>query len=468
MHFRTGPSQNRRPRFLSVAIWMGVFICVSGAACAQDFAGLMPKGEAAGVLASASFANNAWVMVCAALVFFMSIPGLALFYGGLVKRKNVLNVFMQCFASVAIVSVLWVACGFSLAFSEHDLIPGFLGDFSHAFMSNVDTAAAGFSVSQPNAPINSLVFCVFQLMFAIITPALLIGSYAERFKFPHFIAFTVAWLFLVYIPIAHAVWNPNGLFYKMGILDFAGGTVVEINGGFSGLVAALVMGRRSSPHASRPHNLVLALVGAAMLWFGWFGFNAGSGLAADGIAANAFLTTNSAGAVAAIVWAMLDWVFQKKPTMLGVATGAVAGLVAITPAAGFVNTGGAFAIGAAAAIACWLMVVKVKPLLGYDDSLDCFGVHGVGGVVGTLLTGVLADPAVWKSFGKNYAGLAYGNPGQLLVQLKGAAFAIGWTMAGSFIIFGALRLLGSKASDGEQARGMDISEHNERAYTVME
>jgi Amt family ammonium transporter len=447
---------------------IGALFLLPASSFAQEAPGLLTQGSASGALQAASLANNAWVMVCAALVFFMTIPGLALFYGGLVKRKNVLNVFMECFASVAIVSVLWVAFGYSLAFSERELVPGLLGDFSHAFMANVGTTAAAFSVSQPNAPVSSLVFCIFQLMFAIITPALLIGSYAERLKFPHFIAFTVAWLFLVYVPIAHAVWNPSGFLYKMGILDFAGGTVVEINGGFSGIVVALVMGKRHNLRPAPPHNLVFALIGAAMLWFGWFGFNAGSGLAADGIAASAFLATNSAGAMAAIVWAVMDWIFQKKPTMLGVATGAVAGLVAITPAAGFVNTGGAFIIGAVAAVACWLMVVLAKPALGYDDSLDCFGVHGIGGVVGTLLTGVLADPAIWKGFGKDYAGAAYGNPGQLLTQLTGAAFAIAWTMAGALAIFGLLRVLGARASEGEQAVGLDITEHNERAYTVIE
>jgi Amt family ammonium transporter len=430
--------------------------------------GLYPQSQSAALNLVASATNNAWVLFSACLVFFMTIPGLALFYGGLVKRKNVLSVFMECFACVAIVSVLWVAVGFSLAFSDKELIPGLLGDFKYAFMHNVGTADAGFWVSQPNAPVNSIVYALFQMMFAIITPALIIGSCAERFRFSHFVAFTVAWLFLVYVPITHAVWNPHGFLYKMGVLDFAGGTVVEINGGFAGIIAAVVMGKRRNLRPTPPHNLIYTLIGAAMLWFGWFGFNAGSGLAADGIAANAFLTTNTAGAVSAIVWAALDWIYNKKPTMLGVATGAVAGLVAITPAAGFVNAEGAFIIGAAAALACWVFVVIIKSKIGYDDSLDCFGVHGIGGLVGTLLVGVLADPSVWKPFGQAYAGAAYGHPGQFLIQLKAAIFALVWTSVGTFIIIGLLRLLGARASEKDQAMGLDISQHNERAYTVIE
>jgi Amt family ammonium transporter len=430
--------------------------------------GVLPKGSPAVVSLAATFANNAWLIVATCLVFFMTIPGLALFYGGLVKRKNVLSIFMECFASVAIVSVLWVVVGFSLVFSPKEMVPGLLGDFKYAFFNGIGTADTGFYISQPNAPVSTMIFAMFQMMFAVITPALIIGAYAERFRFPHFVAFTVAWLLLVYCPIAHAVWNPNGFLYKAGALDFAGGTVVHINGGFAGIVVALMLGKRKNVRATPPHNLTYTVIGAAMLWFGWFGFNAGSGLAADGIAANAFTVTNTAAATAALVWALLDWVFHKKPTMLGAATGAVAGLVAITPCAGYVNVGGSLIVGVAVAVVCWIMVVVVKSKLKYDDALDCFGVHGIGGLLGSLLVGILADPSVWKPFGASYAGLAFGNPGQFLIQLKASAFSLVWTVVGTFIIIGVLKLLGARASDSEQAVGLDITDHNERAYTVIE
>jgi Amt family ammonium transporter len=448
-------------------------VIASAAAFGQEAAanltpGLFPKDAPAAAAMAAGFANNAWLLAATALIFFMTIPGLALFYGGLVKRKNVLNLLMQCFACAAIVSVVWVAFGFSLVFSDKELVPGLLGDFKFAFLNNIGTADSGFWISQPNAPVNSLIFVMFQAMFAVITPGLIIGAYAERFRFPHFVAFTVAWLILVYAPIAHAVWNPSGFLYKLGALDFAGGTVVHISAGFAGIAAALILGKRKPMRATPPHNLTYTVLGAGMLWFGWFGFNAGSGLAADGIAGNAFVVTNTAAATAALVWAIMDWVFHKKPTVLGVATGAVGGLVAITPAAGFVNVSGAFAIGIAVAVVCWFMVVKVKAWLKYDDALDCFGVHGIGGLIGSLLVGLLADPAVWKPFGGSYAGLAYGNPGQFLVQLEASAFSIAWTLVVSSLILLALKAMGAVATESEQAVGLDIIEHSERAYTVIE
>jgi Amt family ammonium transporter len=417
----------------------------------------------------ASWSNNAWLIVATALVFFMTIPGLALFYGGLVRKKNILSVLMQSFGAMAIVSIVWVTIGFSLAFSPTELIPGILGDFKYAFMNNLGSGVASiWTVSQGAAPVNSLVFVMFQCMFAVITPALIIGAFAERFKFSHYIVFTIAWIILVYAPVAHAVWSPNGILFQAGALDFAGGTVVHMNAGISGLVAAIVLGKRSNKKANPPHNLVFTVVGAAMLWFGWFGFNAGSGLAADGIAGSAFLMTNTATAMAAITWFVLDWIFHRKPTVLGAATGAVAGLVAITPAAGFVSLPGALAIGILVSLVCYFFVVKVKEFFKYDDTLDCFGVHGIGGMIGSLGTGLFADPAVWKAFGGNYAGLFYGNAGQMLLQLEDIGYTVLVAGVGTFIIMGILKLLGAKADNQSQAIGLDVSDHNERAYTVIE
>jgi ammonium transporter, Amt family len=415
-------------------------------------------------------ANTAWVLIATALVMFMTVPALGLFYGGLVRKKNVLSVLMQCFITLAIVTVLWICFGYSLAFSDSELIPGVLGDFKWAFLNGITSdQLSPYYISDATGRIPHIAFVMFQCMFAVITPALIVGAFAERMKFSSFLVFTVAWEILIYSPIAHMVWSANGWLYKMGVLDFAGGTVVHISAGFAALAAALVIGKRNNLKALPPHNLPYTLIGAAMLWFGWFGFNAGSSLAADGIAASAFMSTNAAAAAAALMWPFLDMVVNKKSTILGAATGAVVGLVAVTPAAGFVNVGGALAIGAIASAVCFVMVTVVKEKFGYDDALDAFGCHGIGGLVGALLTGVFADPAVWKAFGGSYAGALYGNPRQLLLQLIGSAISVAIAFLGTFAILKAIdALMGLRVGAKEEAIGLDISQHHERAYTVLD
>jgi ammonium transporter, Amt family len=417
-----------------------------------------------------STGNTAWVLVSTALVLFMTVPALGLFYGGLVKKKNVLSILMQSFITLALVSVIWVGFCYSLAFSDTELIPGVLGDFKWAFLSGISPdQLSPYAISDQTGRIPHLLFVMFQCMFAVITPALIIGAFAERMKFSSFLVFTTLWTILIYTPMAHMVWSTNGWLCKLGALDFAGGTVVHITAGFSALAVVLYMGKRNYLKPTPPHNLPFTLVGAAMLWFGWFGFNAGSALAADGIAASAFMTTNTAAAAAALVWALLDRLLNGKPTILGVATGAVVGLVAVTPAAGFANVGGALVIGAIASGVCFFMVSFVKQRFGYDDALDAFGCHGIGGLVGALLTGVLADPAVWKAYGGNYTGAAYGNPHQLLVQLIASVVGIALSFLGTLVLVKVVDLsLGIRVDAKSEAMGLDITQHNERAYTVIE
>lgn len=417
--------------------------------------------------------NNAWVLLSAALIMFMTVPALALFYGGLVRRKNVLSIMMHSMAPLVVVSLVWVTVGYSLAFSDTELIPGVLGDLKWAFLSGISPLdPSPYVVSDPSRPVSHLAFIMFQCMFAVITPAVVSGAFAERMRFPSFLAFCLAWMFLIYIPLAHMVWSKGGFLAGLGTIDYAGGLVVEINSGFSALAAALVIGKRTNHKGSPPHNLTLTLVGAGMLWFGWFGFNAGSGLAADGLAASAFMTTNTAAAAAALAWAALDWILQKKPTILGVASGSVAGLVAITPAAGFVGIGGALAIGLLAGLVCHIMVMYGKSSLGYDDSLDAFGVHGIAGLIGTLGVGIFADPFITRGFlndGKGYAGLLSGNPALLLSQVQGVLLTVALAFAGTFLIFKVIDLtMGLRVGESEEAMGLDIVEHNERAYTILE
>jgi ammonium transporter, Amt family len=417
-----------------------------------------------------SGSNTAWVLVATALVMFMTVPALGLFYGGLVRKKNVLSILMQCFITLALVSVLWVFVGYSLAFSDTELIPGVLGDFKWALFHGIGPGSLSpYYISDATGRIPHILYAMFQCMFAAITPALIIGAFAERMKFTSFLAFTVAWLFLIYVPIAHMVWSTNGWLYRLGALDFAGGTVVHISAGFAALATALFIGKRRALKSFPPHNLPFTLVGAAMLWFGWFGFNAGSALAADGLAASAFMTTNTAAAVAALAWALMDTLINGKATILGVATGAVVGLVAVTPAAGFVNVGGALAIGAIASVVCFCMVSFVKKRFGYDDALDAFGCHGIGGLVGALLTGVFADPAIWKDFGGSYAGLAHGNPKQLAIQALACLVSMGLAFLGTLLILKVVDLaIGVRVEAKVEAIGLDITQHEERAYTVIE
>jgi len=419
--------------------------------------------------------DTAWMIVATAFVLLMSIPGLALFYGGLVRRKNVLNVFMQVFILVAIISVEWVVIGYSNAFGSNSIealkpyIGGFdwaflnninIGDLSPYFISHSQLAADGSSVGT----IPHIIFIMFQGMFAVITPALIIGAFAERINFKGFVVFSVLWALFVYNPIAHWVWSGDGWLFKLGALDFAGGTVVHINAGIAAIVTAVMLGKRRDykGHAIPAHNITYVVMGAGLLWVGWFGFNAGSGLAADGLAANALMVTHIAAAAAAITWALLDWFLDKRPTVVGISTGAVAGLVAITPAAGFVGVVGALIIGVAVSLICFFMVAYVKPKLGYDDSLDAFGVHGIGGIIGAILTGILATPAIQSA----YSGAAYGNLHQLWIQLLAVGVTIVYSGIGTFILFKITeKLIGIRATDKQEAAGLDETQHGETAYT---
>ena len=417
--------------------------------------------------------DTAWMIVATALVLLMSIPGLALFYGGLVRRKNVLNVFMQCFILVAVISIEWVICGYSLAFgSSTGALAPYIGSFDWAFLNNIKvTDLSPYFISHSQIGLDGkaigtiphVVFIMFQGMFAVITPALIIGAFAERINFKGFLVFSLLWAIFIYNPIAHWVWSGDGWLFKLGALDFAGGTVVHISAGTAAIVTAVMLGKRRDykGHAIPPHNITYVVIGAALLWFGWFGFNAGSGLAADGLAANALMTTHLAAATAALTWALLEWFLDKRPTIVGISTGAVGGLVAITPAAGFVGVTGALVIGVAVSVICFIMVAKVKPKLGYDDSLDAFGVHGIGGILGAILTGVLASPLVQSA----YSGSIYGNYHQLVVQLIAVGTTIVFSGVGTFILFKITDLLvGVRATDKHEAIGLDETQHGENAY----
>ena len=406
--------------------------------------------------------DTAWVLVSTALVLLMTIPGLALFYGGLVRRKNVLSVLMQCFFLVCAITLQWVVFGYSLSFGPD--IKGFIGGLDWTMLKGVG--------AEPNADyagtIPHSVFMLFQMMFAIITPALIVGAFAERMKFAAFALFSILWSTIVYDPLAHWVWGVGGFLRKMGALDFAGGTVVHINAGIAALVCALVLGRRLGfpKKLSPPHNLPFAVVGAGLLWFGWFGFNAGSSLGANGLAGSAFLATHVATAVAGLAWAVMDLIKNRHITVLGIISGAVAGLVAITPAAGFVTPGGAMAIGAGAGVICFLFVTVVKPLMGYDDALDAFGVHGVGGIWGALATGLFATTAV-NSAGAN--GLFYGNPALLWIQFKAVMVTVVYSGVMSFILLKIVdTVLGLRAPEQAERIGLDLTDHRETGYTVLD
>ncbi len=420
--------------------------------------------------------DTAWMLVSSALVLFMTIPGLALFYGGLVRRKNILNIFMQSFMITAVISLEWVMVGYSLSFgSSGGAMAPFIGNFKWAFLHGIRMgdispyfiSHAQLSGSGTTGTVPHIVFVLFQMMFAVITPALIIGAFAERIRFKGFLIFSLLWSVFVYNPVAHWVWSADGWLAKLGALDFAGGTVVHINAGIAALVMAILLGKRHDyqGHAVPPHNIPFVAIGAALLWFGWFGFNAGSGLAADGLAANAFLVTHLAAATAALTWALLDWFIGKKPTLVGVSTGAVAGLVAITPAAGFVSVSGALIIGLTVSVVCFVMVAFVKTKLGYDDTLDAFGVHGMGGIVGALLTGVLASPFI-QSTGK---GLIYGNTHQLGVQIIAVLATLLYSGFGTFILFFVVdKLFGLRATPKQEAIGLDEAMHGETAYTAFD
>jgi len=402
-----------------------------------------------------SSGDTAWMLTATALVLFMTIPGLSLFYAGMVRAKNALSVMMQCFAITCLVTIIWVLYGYSLAFGDD--IGGFVGGLGKAFMS-------GVGVDSLSGTIPESVFSMFQLTFAIITPALIVGAFAERMKFSAMLWFMTLWVTLVYAPIAHWVWG-GGWLGELGVLDFAGGTVVHINAGVAGLVAALVMGRRRGypQQPMKPSNLVLTMVGAGMLWVGWFGFNAGSELAADGVAGMAMVVTQVATAAAALTWMFLEWMSHGKPSALGLASGAVAGLVAITPASGFVGPMGALVIGVVSSGVCYFMVVKGKRIFGYDDSLDAFGVHGVGGFVGAILTGVFVDASLGGS------GLAEGVSmgGQVAQQFMGAGATIVYCAVVSFILLKIIdAVIGLRTTDEQEQEGLDLALHDERGYNL--
>ena len=395
--------------------------------------------------------DTAWMLASTALVLLMTIPGLALFYGGMVRKKNVLATVMQSFATTCVVTVMWTVVAYSLAFSDGGGLNAYIGGFAKMFLKGV-----GKDTLQGTIP--ETVFFVFQMTFAIITPALICGAFADRMKFSSMVVFMAAWVTLVYAPICHWVWG-GGFLAKLGVLDFAGGTVVHINAGVAGLVCALVLGRRRGFGSENmaPHNLVLSVVGASLLWVGWFGFNAGSAVAANGAAGMAMAVTQIATAMAALSWMFVEWAFRGKPSVLGIVSGAVAGLVAITPASGFVGPVGALVIGFAAGVACYWAAVVLKPAMGYDDSLDAFGVHAIGGVVGALLTGVFAVEAIGGA-----KGLLEGNAGQVLIQLEGIVGTIVYCAVGTFIILKIIgAIMGLRVDEETEIGGLDYNLHGE-------
>ncbi len=400
--------------------------------------------------------DTAWMLTATALVLFMTIPGLSLFYAGMVRSKNVLSVLMQCFAITALMTVLWVIFGYSIAFGGEG---AYWGGLSKAFLK-------GVSVDTLSGTIPETVFMTFQMTFAIITPALIVGAFAERMKFSALLWFSAIWLALVYAPICHWVWGDGGWLGGKGILDFAGGTVVHINAGIAGLVAAIVLGKRKGYPATAmpPHNLGYTLIGASMLWVGWFGFNAGSELAADGVAGMAMAVTQIATATAALGWMFSEWITHGKPSVLGIASGAVAGLVAITPASGAVGPMGAIAIGATAGVLCFLASTKLKRAIGYDDSLDVFGVHAIGGIVGALLTGVFAAASLGGAgFGDGINSIGQ----QVGVQFIGVIATVIYTGIMSFIILKIIdAIIGLRVNDEQESDGLDISLHDETGYNL--
>ena len=424
------------------------------------------------VTAAQSSADNAWMLVSAALVLMMTGPGLALFYGGLVRQKNTLAIMMQSFVLMAIVSVIWGLVGYSLCFSEGTSV---IGGFGHALLRGVG--------ADPNADYGGTIpeqtFMIYQLMFAIITPALITGATAERMTFRGTVVFMALWSICVYAPLAHMVWGKGGLLNatlggRFPTLDFAGGTVVHISSGVSALVCALYLGKRTGypKEPMPPHSLVISFIGACLLWVGWFGFNAGSALASNGLATSAFIATHFAAAAATIGWLAAEWTTRGRPSALGAISGAVAGLVAITPASGFVGPLPAMIIGLAAGVGCFLMVTFVKGLFGYDDALDAFGVHGAGGTIGAVLTGVFAtrfvNPVFHDSANRPLAvGLIDGNPSQIGYQLVGIAMAWAFAVIGTIVLLKITDLVvGVRASEEQEIEGLDLTEHGEEAYNL--
>jgi len=417
-----------------------------------------PAPSAATPQAKIDKGDTAWMLTSSALVLMMTIPGLFLFYGGLVRRKNVLGTIMHSFIIVAVITIQWVLWGYSLAFAP-DIGGGWLGGSEWFGLRGVGPEPnADYAATIPHAA-----FMIYQMMFAIITPALITGAFAERVKFSSFLVFIILWATFIYDPLAHWVWGVKGLLREIGTLDFAGGTVVHISSGASALVAAIMFGKRIGygQEAMPPHNLPFSVIGAGLLWVGWFGFNAGSALAADGLATSAFVSTHIATAAAALSWLAMDWLLRDKPTVLGAASGAVAGLVAITPGSGFVGPISAIWIGIGGGVLCSI-ACSLKPKLGYDDSLDVVGVHGVGGTWGALATGLFASKAI-NAAGND--GLFFGNPGQLWIQFISVVVTLILAFVGTYILLSIVKaIMGLRIADDEERMGLDLSQHNERAY----
>jgi ammonium transporter, Amt family len=435
------------------ALGLALPLILSGSAWADDAPKVIDSGD------------TAWVLASTALVLLMTLPGLALFYGGLVRAKNVLNVFMQCFVAAGAVGVLWIAVGYSLAFSSGG--GNFIGNLDKMFMMGVTPDSPWPNFATPPRYIPEYIFVMFQAMFAIITPALILGAVAERMKFSAFLAFISLWLIFVYCPLAYMVWG-GGWIFKSGAIDFAGGMVVHMSSGTSALIAALMVGKRRGfgKDPMPPHSLPLCLIGAGLLWVGWFGFNSGSALSASGLASLAFLNTSTATSTAVMTWVAIEWLRNGKPTALGAATAAVAGLVAITPACGNVSPVGSMLVGAGVSVVCYLSVTFLKPIGGYDDSLDAFGVHGVGGAWGALASGLFA--ATYGAPADGW-GTITTHADQVMVQLKGIAFTAVFAPSVSFVILLALKaVFGSlRVSDEEEFDGLDVSAHSESAYSMV-
>ena len=401
--------------------------------------------------------NTAWMLTSTALVLLMTVPGLALFYGGMVRKKNVLATIMQSFAVTCLITVIWMVVGYSLAFSDGGSMNAWIGGLDRFFLAGLGTDALTGTIPES-------VFFAFQMTFAIITPALICGAFADRMKFSSMLVFIGLWSILVYSPICHWVWATGGFLFDDGVLDFAGGTVVHINAGVAGLVAALVLGKRRGYGSENmaPHNLVLSVIGASLLWVGWFGFNAGSALAANGTAGMAMAVTQIAAAAAALSWMIVEWMIRGKPSVLGIISGAVSGLVAITPASGFVDPSGALVIGLIAGVACFWGATSLKRMAGYDDSLDAFGVHGIGGIVGALLTGVFAVEAIG---GTGKSGLLEGNATQLGIQAMGIISTIVYCAVVSFILLKIIdAVMGLRVDDETEVAGLDIELHGETVH----
>ncbi|HUY68905.1 MAG TPA: ammonium transporter [Alphaproteobacteria bacterium] len=434
----------------------GSFLALAAVLLAPSSAWAAPAGHI-------DSGDTAWMLTATALVLLMTIPGLAVFYGGMVRRHNVLSTVMQSFATACLVAVLWVVVGYSIAFSNGS---EWIGGLSRVLLHGMDVNApfvlgAGTPGATPMT-IPEALYMMFQMTFAIITPALIAGAFCDRIKFSAMLVFMGLWSLIVYAPIAHWVWDPQGFLAKDGILDFAGGTVVHINAGVAGLVAALVIGRRlHSEENFAPHNPAYSVVGASLLWVGWFGFNAGSAGAANGRAAMAMTVTMIAAAMAALAWMTVEWITRGKPSVLGIITGAVAGLVAITPASGFVDPVGALVIGALGGAGCFISAHAIKKYFKLDDSLDCFGVHGVGGMLGALLTGVFATSSI--SGVASQAGWVDGHPGQILIQLEGMAWTIGWCAIATFVILMIIEhTIGLRVSEEVEREGLDRALHGEQ------